>query len=98
MGTVIFLDNTAEAITLNLNNVQTHIIKINAESFSKEVIDLVWRDDIPYFEAITHLMNVKGLEPEHVAKLLTADLKAELTIELENTNTLPKSEVNRLFK
>lgn len=92
---IIYLE---EKYNMNeITKIQNHIMKITPEKFSREVIELVWKEDISYFDAINHLMTEKQLEPEYVAKLLNKEVLAELTIELEKTNSIEKSEVNRLF-
>lgn len=97
MGEIVYLNGLNEEMQKSLNTVQKQVVKVTAESFSKDVTELVWKEDISYFDAITHLMSERQLEPEHVAKLLTSEVVSELTIELEKSNYLPKSEVNRLF-
>lgn len=72
------------------------VVKETASSFSQKVTELVWKDDVSYFDAITTLMKELDLEPEYVAKLITPELKSEMAIELEKTNLIRKSTTTRL--
>lgn len=70
---------------------KSQVFKETPETFSKKVIDLVWEDDIGYWDAILNLMDKLNLEEDTVAKLLTPDLKVELELELKSRGALKKS-------
>lgn len=72
------------------------ILKETAIEFSKRVDDLVWKEDIPYLEALNEITIESHYEPERVAKLLTPDLKAKIQYEAENLSLVVKSGNNRL--
>ena len=74
------------------------VIKQTPEEFSARVEEYYWMQDVPYYEAITALMEEGELEPAHVAKLLTPALKTKLSLELEDVNLIKKSGRRKLFE
>jgi hypothetical protein len=56
----------------------------NQASFNKEIEKLVRIDKMGYLEAISHYMQVTGIEPEAIPKLLTKSLKDLLEAEATN--------------
>lgn len=74
----------------------TKIVKENKESFSKKVMQLVWQKDISYLEALSEVAEQLEYEPQHVAKLITEDLKALIAFDAEKLSLIKKSDSNRL--
>jgi CRISPR/Cas system type I-B associated protein Csh2 (Cas7 group RAMP superfamily) len=81
----------------NDKEVEKVVIKETSESFSTRVEELVWKEDISYYEAVTQLMAESEYEPEIVSKLITPTLKSRLALELEDINLIKKSGKGRLF-
>lgn len=73
------------------------VIKETAEEFSDRVEELVWLEDISYYEALIALMAASEYEETHTAKLITPALKTKLALELEDLNLIEKSGKKRLF-
>lgn len=73
-------------------SIEKEIIKETVKSFSEKVEEMVYMLDIPYFEAISKLMEDGGFEPEFVAKLVSAEIKVKMAAELEQLSILKKSE------
>ena len=65
-----------------------HVVKETRESFSKQVEEIVWDKDISYLDAVYHLMDLKGLEPEIMGKLLSKDLYAKIEREAEDLSLI----------
>lgn len=59
--------------------------------FSSEVIELVEKYDISYFEAVSHYCKKYEIEVETVKSLITTDLMDRLTDEGEKHHTVKKS-------
>lgn len=56
---------------------------------------LVRTEGMGYAEAIVHVCDTKGIDPEDVAKLVGGSLKEKLKAEAQRNNLLPKP--NSLF-
>jgi hypothetical protein len=56
---------------------------------------LVRTDSMGYAEAIIHICDSKGIDPEDIAKLIGGSLKEKLKAEAQRNNLLPKP--NSLF-
>jgi hypothetical protein len=54
---------------------------LNKEMFRDEVIDHVSRHKTSYMDAILHLLDKHGLEPEDAPKLINQAMKAQLEAE-----------------
>jgi hypothetical protein len=78
------MDNSEKEI------VTKEIIKENAVEFSTRVENLVWEEDISYFDSVQKCAEQKAYEPERVSKLLTADLFAKLQREAEDRHLIKK--------
>jgi len=60
-----------------------------------QVESLVRTESMGYAEAIVHLCDSKGIDPEDVAKLVSGSLKEKLKAEAQRNHLLPKP--NSLF-
>jgi len=60
----------------------------NTASFSREIEKLVENDSMNYVEAVSHYMQVSGLDPESIPKLLTQSLKDKLEREATELNLI----------
>jgi hypothetical protein len=78
------------------DTVEKEIIKETALEFSTRVENLVWSDDISYFEAVQILTLESGYEPERIPKLLTKAMYAKLEYEMENKNLIKRSDTKPL--
>jgi hypothetical protein len=95
------MDNNNNIISIqrinNLDNIEKEVVKETANSFYQKVDDLVWQKDISYYDAVCEIMVKNDYDPEFVAKLVNAELKAKLQIELEQKSLVQKSGTKRLF-
>ena len=90
------LDSNGDVIQLEIEErMKKQIVKETTLEFSKKVEALVWEQDITYMEALSTLMEEGAYEPERVAKMLTAELKAKLQEEAEALSLIKKTN-NRL--
>ena len=78
-------------------DIEKEIIKETQLSFSKKIENLVWDQDITYFDAINALMKSMDLEPEYVSRLLSPDIKSKLTVEVEELKLIKPSGKDRIF-
>lgn len=68
---------------------------ITKSSLIAETEFLVKQEGMQYAEAIIHICEAKGIEPEDIAKLIVGPLKEKLKAEAQRNNILPKP--NSLF-
>jgi hypothetical protein len=62
--------------------------KEEINSFSRGLRDTIERKHVTLWEAICMHCEVTGMEPEIVASLLTKDILADLTVEVQDMNLL----------
>ncbi len=73
------------------------VIKVNKESFSRSVEELVWEKDISYIDSVTELSINNDIEFENVKKLLTPEILMKLEFEAESLSLLKTKETRLDF-
>ena len=69
-------------------------IPLTKEQFIREVETLVRRDEMGYAEAIIHICQEHGFDPEDMTGFITKPLKEKLKIEAINNNILRNKKSN----
>ena len=58
--------------------------------FSKIVEEAVLELKVPYMEAVLHVCENNGIEPEDVSKFVSPVIKGKIEVEAQNLNWLPR--------
>ena len=58
--------------------------------FSKIVEEEVLELKVPYMEAVLHVCENNGIEPEDVSKFVSPVIKGKIEVEAQNLNWLPR--------
>ena len=69
-------------------------IPLSKEQFISEVETLVRRDEMGYVEAIIHICEERGFDPEDMTSFISGPLKEKLKIEAINNNILRSKKSN----
>jgi len=69
-------------------------IPLSKEQFISEVETLVRRDEMGYVEAIIHICEERGFDPEDMTAFISGPLKEKLKIEAINNNILRNKKSN----
>ncbi len=69
-------------------------IPLSKEQFISEVETLVRRDEMGYAEAIIHICQERGFDPEDMTAFITKPLREKLKIEAINNNILRNKKSN----
>lgn len=58
--------------------------------FSKIVESAVIELKVPYMEAVLHVCEKNGIEPEDVSKFISPVIKGKIEVEAQNLNYIPR--------
>ncbi len=72
---------------------EDELVSISGNTFSSQIEEIVWMDDVSYMDAVLSWCDKRGFEPEVGAELVrrSAPLKAKIQLEAENLRFLPRS-------